>query len=135
MNSHTILKLSFFYSKSTNTPFAVFVLAEVEPGLYAATTRAADRGELGRIGLPGGKVDPGESPEDAAIRESAEEGFKVQGPLTLIHEDFVDGKLIWWYRALSAKKLKSFKEQGRIKPILVPLKDIAESGYGNEFLK
>ncbi|MBC8436969.1 NUDIX hydrolase [bacterium] len=58
------------------TPFAAFILApaSTNPMEYAATTRAADRGESGKIGLPGGKVDPRESGEDAVRRESMEEG-------------------------------------------------------------
>lgn len=58
-------------------PFAVFAIIEVEPGKYAATTRAKDRGEEGKVGLPGGKVDPGEKGEEAVIREAAEEGGKL----------------------------------------------------------
>ena len=52
-----------FYNNQER-PFAVFVLAPTDGG-YAVTTRATDRGEGGRIGLPGGKVDPGEDPVDA----------------------------------------------------------------------
>lgn len=37
-------------------PFAVFVVAMAGDRMVAATTRASDRGEEGRIGLPGGKT-------------------------------------------------------------------------------
>lgn len=120
------------------TPFASFVVAPTTEGGYAATTRAADRGESGRIGLPGGKVDPGETGEEAAIREAQEEGWSIQTEpksLQLIHTDYIDGKLIHWYLSKEkAQKLQNYKEQHRITPISVDLKTIAGSGYGNQFL-
>lgn len=119
----------------TQHPFAVFVVAQVAGGLYAATTRAKDRGEAGRIGLPGGKVDPGESPEQAAIREAAEEGWRITGPLRKIHEGIVEGRLVWWFAAPRAEVLVVYKEQGRITPVEATLEEIASSGYGNEFLR
>jgi hypothetical protein len=48
-------------------PFAVFVLVPVDGG-YAATTRAN-----GRMGLPGGQVEPGETAFDAVYREAEAE--------------------------------------------------------------
>lgn len=117
-----------------NTPFAVFVVAPLGNGNYAATTRAKDRGEEGKIGLPGGKVDSGETPEAAAIREAAEEGWEIFGELKKIHEDKVEGRLVWWFLAKKAKKLNIFKEKGRIEPIEASLQELAESGFGNSFL-
>jgi 8-oxo-dGTP pyrophosphatase MutT (NUDIX family) len=127
-----ILKLAKAYEESTC--FAVFVIAPTGGGLYAGTTRAKDRGEGGRIGLPGGKVDLGEGPEEAAIREAAEEGWEVMGPLEVVHTGLVDGRLVYWYRGIGAKKLEHFKEEGRIEPIEVTLEELSMSGYGNEFL-
>jgi hypothetical protein len=123
-------------TSGTEGPFAVFVVAPVDGGGYAATTRAADRGETGRIGLPGGKVDPGEAPVDALVRECAEEGWTIAGVESEpAHMAEVDGKPVWWYRARSANMLKDFKEKGRITPVAKPLSQIAESGYGNEWLR
>jgi len=116
-------------------PFAVFVVAPYQDG-YAATTRAKDRGESGRIGLPGGKIDPGENPVEAAVRESEEEGWQVLNinPIP-IHKAIVEGKMVWWFRADSAQPLTEYKEKYRgIIPIKVDLQTIANSGYGNEFL-
>ena len=131
------MKFKTFYESTTPTelPFAVFIVAPTEGG-YAATTRAADRGEAGRVGLPGGKVDPGERPEEAAIRESREEGWEVVGvDPTPIHKDVVEGKPVWWFKAESASPLQDYKEKSRgILPIVLPLADIAKSGYGNDFL-
>jgi 8-oxo-dGTP pyrophosphatase MutT (NUDIX family) len=114
-------------------PFAVFAVAPVGGGYYAATTRAADRGEAGKIGLPGGKVEPGESPVAALIREAAEEGWALEGvDPTPIHAQLVDGKPVHWYAAKSATMLADYKEQGRITPIRATKAAIAASGYGNE---
>lgn len=125
-----------FY-ESQNSPFAVFVVAKLPNGKLAATTRAKDTGEEGKIGLPGGKVDPGEDPLKAAYRESKEEGWKVYDVgLEPIHKDFVDGKEIWWYESSGADPLSDYNEKDRgIGPIEVEIDDIANSGFGNEFLK
>jgi 8-oxo-dGTP pyrophosphatase MutT (NUDIX family) len=55
--------------------FAVFAVAPLSDGFYAATTRATDSDEAGKIGLPSGKVNPGESPIEDLLREVAEEGY------------------------------------------------------------
>jgi hypothetical protein len=119
-----------------NEFFAVFVVAKAGNGL-AATTRAADRGEAGRIGLPGGKVDPGETAVQAAVRESAEEGWIVSLPedATPAHVALVEGKPVAWFVAPDeAQMLTSFKEAGRITPVVASLQAVADSGYGNEWL-
>jgi poly(A) polymerase len=116
-------------------PFAVFVLAPIIGHGYAATTRASDRGETGRIGLPGGKIDSNENPIEAAYRESNEEGWEVFNiNPTPIQKKYVDGKMVWWFKATAAKMLDNFKEKGRISPIIVSKEDILKSGYGNESL-
>ena len=122
-------------------PFASFLLAEpstnIGQGVIAATTRAADRGQEGRIGLPGGKVDPGEDGASAAIRETEEEGWSVQAgsTLSLAHTDMVEGELIHWYTCdMPLTKKTEYKEQHRITPIVVSRSQIAASGYGNEWL-
>ncbi len=115
-------------------PWAVFVVAPHGDG-YAATTRAADRGEAGRIGLPGGKVDPDEDPAAAAIREAMEEGWDVSElDPEPAHKMEVEGRPVWWYRAGSATPRTEYKEQGRITPVTKALQEIIESGYGNEWL-
>lgn len=109
--------------------FAVFAVVEVEGGL-AATTRPREGG----IGLPGGKVDPGETEEEALFREAAEEGWQLEGEAQFIHEDHVDGKLIRWYKVDGAKMLSEYKESHRLVPTVASREEIAESGYGNEFI-
>lgn len=113
--------------------FAVFVIAEVNGG-FAATSRAADRAaddEGVKVGFPGGKADPGESAVEAAVRESAEEGWDV-----VIDESvpcsvqMVQGKKVAWFKASSAVKRDTFKEKGRISPVVAAKKDLV--GFGNE---
>ena len=118
-----------------NKPFAVFIVAQTG-NQVCATTRAADRGESGKIGLPGGKVDAGEMPHQAALREAREEGWDIGNinPIP-IHKALVEGKLVWWFEGSNATILTTFKEKGRIQPVLVSQEAIANSGYGNEFLK
>mgnify|MGYP003439694252 FL=1 len=116
--------------------FAAFVVAPAATSsnrtLVAATTRASDRGEAGRIGLPGGKLDMGESAYDAALREAREEGWYVEEIADVpFHTATVEGKTVAWFAAKSARALLSYKEQGRIRPLAVSVKDVAESGYGN----
>lgn len=116
-------------------PFAVFAVIEIYPNHYAATTRASDRGESGKLGLPGGKVDPGEDPVVAVKREAEEEGWLIDGiNPTPIKKELFDGKMIWWYKAKTAQKLNDFKEKGRIEPIVANGDELASFGYGNEFL-
>lgn len=111
------------------SPFAVFVLVPVDDG-YAATTRAN-----GRIGLPGGQVESGETPFDAAYREAEEEGWDIAGlDPSPIQKKPVDGRMVWWYRAGKAVKRKKFKEQGRITPFVATPEQIFNSGYGNDTL-
>jgi 8-oxo-dGTP pyrophosphatase MutT (NUDIX family) len=117
---------------------AAFIVAPAEGGI-AATTRAADRGEAGRIGLPGGKAEAGESPLQAALREAAEEGWEVVRPnptpvQVMISPEFAPGFVIYWFIAARARRLGQYKEQGRITPIVVRPDDIVRSGYGNDRL-
>jgi ADP-ribose pyrophosphatase YjhB (NUDIX family) len=119
----------------SNFPFAVFAVVPLGDGYYAATTRAADRGEAGKIGLPGGKVDPGESPVAALLREAREEGWEISGVNpTPVHSQDVDGKPVQWFVAESATMLADYKEKGRITPIRATKSAVAASGYGNENL-
>lgn len=110
-------------------PFAVFVLVPVDGG-YAATTRAN-----GRMGLPGGQVEPGETAFDAVYREAEEEGWDIAGvdPHT-IQEKPVDGRMVWWFKADAAKMRKNYKEKGRITPFVATAEQIYTSGYGNDTL-
>lgn len=103
------------------------------PGGIAATTRAADRGEAGRIGLPGGKVDAGETAYQAALREAREEGWAIEGMADgPFHADHVEGRMVAWFAASRAMPLESFKEAGRIRPFVASVEAVAQSGYGND---
>jgi NUDIX domain len=117
------------------TPFAVFAVVRVDGG-FAATTRPTDRGESGRIGLPGGKVDQGENAISALKRECEEEGWKIYNiNPTVFHEELIDDKTIQWFTAKSAIKLDNYKEKGRITPIVATREQILNSGFRNGNLK
>ena len=122
---------------NSNSPFAVFVIAHF--GLsskLAVTTR--DGKDAGRIGLPGGKVDAGETPVQAAIREAAEEGFRVKldADAQPVHMAMVEGKLVYWYYTpWSVRPLVEYKEKARgIKATYATVEEVANSGFGNEFI-
>lgn len=60
----------------TLTPAAVLVpIVQREEGLSVLLTRRADtlRRHTGQVALPGGRIDPGETPWQAALREAEEE--------------------------------------------------------------
>lgn len=95
-----------------------------------------DGQDIGKFGLPGGKLEEGEDPLSGAIRETLEEGLILYGKGTLIKEGYVDGNLIHWYEFPSCTKLNSYKEQYRgIIPVLVHKSYFEHSEYGNKFLK
>lgn len=109
---------------------SVFVLAPVSDGLYAVTTRPR---EPGRIGLPGGKVDAGETLRAAAIREAREEGFEISGLAPRpFYQTTVEGGMVYWFEAQSAAPLDSFMESHRLQTGSASLEDVAQSGYKND---
>jgi ADP-ribose pyrophosphatase YjhB (NUDIX family) len=109
--------------------FACFVIFKAG-NLIAATTR-----DNGTVGLPGGKVDPGENPADCAIREANEEGWAVdlasREPVRVAE---VDGKKVAWFLAKEAAPLTDYKEKARgIRPIWADISDVRKA-FGNHFL-
>jgi len=96
---------------------------------FAAVTR-----EKAGLGLPGGKVEPGETPVDAVVREATEEGWQVYdvSPHPFFKSE-VDGEPVWWYAAAIAYPLDDWKEKSRgIAPVAVTLREIKLSGYCND---
>lgn len=65
------------------------VLTDDDEGTFLLTERLADKHGKGTWSFPGGKPDPGESPEAAALRELAEE--------TGIYADFAVPLGLWTY--------------------------------------
>jgi len=114
-----------------NRPFAVFAIGKFEDG-YAATTRPTNSKGSEKIGLPGGKLDDGETALEALLRECNEEGWQVDITNSkLVHTNNVNGKLIQWYTVRVIKQLKNFKEKGRIFPIVCSKEQVLRSGFGN----
>ena len=128
-------------------PFACFLVAVkweashdgMEPLTETATIAATTRLD-GSLGLPGGKVNVGESPEDCVRRESSEEGWllPVSARLTLDRAEDVGGKLVHWYRSnVFPSLMVNWKEESRgISPVETsPMWLVQKSpGMCNEFL-
>ena len=113
--------------------FAVFLVSQIGYK-YVATTRTD-----GNIGLAGGKLDSGETPQQALFREVLEEGWELASDvqLTLVHQQLVDGKICQWYQSNKPPvALTCYKEKYRgIKPILITEQQLIDSGMGNQNLK
>lgn len=117
-----------------NPPFAVFILARCARhwGQYAGVRRAD-----GSAGLPGGKVEPGEDPADAAVREAREEGWEIL--LTSrrpIHRQAVEGREVWWFGGTAMRMVAVRPEDKRrgIYPVQFSPEKIRESRMGNDCL-
>lgn len=114
--------------------FAVFAVARMTASdgstFLCATTRPD-----GTIGLPGGKVDPGETAYGAVIREAREEGWELNLiSFQPIHVAEVDGKPVAWFDCKPVCGLEFYQEKDRgIVPIIVAPADLSP-GLGNEFL-
>jgi len=112
--------------------FAVFLVSKIG-NQFVATTRTD-----GKLGLAGGKIDKGESPKQALIRECTEEGWKLPSDvqLTLVHQQLVNNQLCQWYQSdKHPVQLTSYKEMKRdIKPILISKQQLIDSGMGNQNL-
>lgn len=113
---------------------AVFAIINTTNGVIV-TTRPEDANVP--FGLPGGKVDPGEPLEVALVRECFEEGVDISCcSFEKVHEDRVDDVLVHWFLVEGDYELLSdYKEKYRdIKVIFQSVHEVANSGYGNEFI-
>lgn len=112
---------------------AAFVFATTASGKVAATTRP-DKGDGPRLGLPGGKLEPGEDAAKAAIREAAEEGWLVHDILhSPFHiEEIGDFRCAWFKAVEEPTMLEDFKEKGRITPVEADYADLVTPGLGND---
>jgi ADP-ribose pyrophosphatase YjhB (NUDIX family) len=116
--------------------FASFVVVKLPDGKIAATTRPYEKSKNKKIGLPGGKVEKGETPKQAAYRESKEEGWDVEKIGNIIASKKVNGKVIVYFIGYGAKKLDDYIEkENDIEAIAVSIEEISNTGYGNDFIE
>lgn len=116
--------------------YASFVVIKLSNGKIAATTRPYEKSKNKKIGLPGGKVEKGETPKEAAYRECKEEGWGVKKINKIIASKMVDGNPIVWFEGSDATMLKTYKEkESGIEPLEVSIEEISKTGYGNSFIK
>ena len=114
------------------TTIAAFIIG-FKGGLVAATTRPA-----GGIGLPGGKLEAGETPAQAALREAQEEGFifplETAQELVFHERAIVAGKQVEFFITATTPEIttKGFKEKGRITPIFTTPEILRATGMGNK---
>lgn len=100
-------------------------------GMILSVSRKSDPNKLG---LPGGKVDPGELPEIAAARELQEETGLIATNVFHIFTDVdVTGKIVSTYGGDITGKIYS-EEEGRIAWV-TPLDLVTRSPYSDYNLK
>lgn len=117
------------------------MILEVVDGRFWGVTRPNEPGKGTGIAFPGGKVDAGETPEEAAIRETMEEGIglRVMMPLQLVHQDLIQGYKILWFCPIRDKRnpnfmdmgayvLENYKEKGRVQPVLADARQFTTFG-------
>lgn len=114
-------------------PIAAFVVAPLLDGLFAASARPKDKGETG-VGLPGGKMDPGETARMTAIRETYEEGWAVENVHATPFHIQMDGKFLcaWFLADGPVTQLDDYKEKGRLEAGPATLDELIAGGKGNE---
>lgn len=115
--------------------YAAFVIS-LQDNFIAATTRPYDKKVP--IGLPGGKVDPGETPIEAVNRECREEGWDIVIDANEIpfNDVLVEGNRCQWFLSFSKREmLDDYLEKSEgITPVLVLLAEAINFGYGNDCL-
>lgn len=118
-----------------NPTTVAVVLAPHKDGWISSTRPIDKREHPGAYGVVGGKLDPGETPLQAAIREAREEGWSVHDvAATPVHANYHGPHKIEYFVAEGAKKLRDYKEKYReVYPMTVTSEELARSHPVNTF--
>jgi len=106
--------------------FAVFLVEfnTLNPNFVAAVQRKVG----GSVGFPGGKVDQGETSEQALVRECQEEGWQVLDKPFFICEGLVDGNLVAWFGSYNVHRCEP-KEGDNSSPVYLSWDEVMEGRY------
>jgi 8-oxo-dGTP pyrophosphatase MutT (NUDIX family) len=116
----------------------VNVLAETSAGEIVLVEQFRPAREAVTIELPGGLVDPGETPLACALRELREEvGYAAPAPPVLLGKLIPDtGRLdnwCWYFHATGVEPVGGWHPESELRRILVPkqefLKDVREGRF------
>ena len=127
----------FMNKSASEKPHAAMIVAVTKDGDFIASTRPKDkRSHAGEIGLVGGKLEPGESARQAAIREAGEEGWDVKTVSKKpIHHSNHNGKVVAIFAAKHAHPKHNHKERHReVYPVTVTQEELAKSNPYNDFV-
>lgn len=107
---------------------ACALIVRPNDGKVLAVSRKYD---LSKFGLPGGKLDLGETPREAAIRETLEETGLAIELVCFLHGDVCEGEVphyTWTYFATIKESKGPSEEVGRV--LWVPWRRLFEGPFG-----
>ena len=84
----------------------LFIICRKGDETFVLLTQRAGTMESGTWGIPGGAIEPGEHPYDAALRESTEELGEL--PLLNYHGTFINDHNDWAYHTILVQALDTF---------------------------